>query len=151
MAKTHDYPAIVEWTGNTGKGTSDYQGYSRNHALSVEGKEVLELSSDVIFRGDGSKYNPEDLFVYTFSSCHMLWYLHLCADAGIVVTSYTDAAVGTLDLELGKFTAMQLRPRVSIADLSMKELAESLHAEAHKKCFIANSSNVPVTISVEIS
>ena len=81
--KQHAYQVEIIWTGNLGSGTSSYQSYSRDHDVLIKGKEVMHASSDVIFSGDGSKYNPEDLFLSSISSCHMLWYLHLCADAGI--------------------------------------------------------------------
>ena len=117
--KQHAYQVEIVWTGNLGSGTSSYQSYSRDHDVLIKGKEVMHASSDVIFRGDGSKYNPEDLFLSSISSCHMLWYLHLCADAGIKVLSYQDKASGILSLEengSGKFSEVHLNPEVLISD-----------------------------------
>ena len=94
--KSHLYPIRMAWTGNTGTGTADYRGYERTHEYSVPGKPVIPGSSDPAFRGDGTRYNPEELLVMSLSSCHMLWYLHLCAEAGVIVTAYVDDAVGTL-------------------------------------------------------
>ena len=75
----------MRWTGNTGQGTREYRGYERAHEYSVEGKPVIPGSSDPNFRGDRTRYNPEELLVMSLSSCHMLWYLHLCAESKIVV------------------------------------------------------------------
>ena len=147
--KQHAYQVEIIWTGNLGSGTSSYQSYSRDHDVLVKGKEVMHASSDVIFRGDGSKYNPEDLFLSSISSCHMLWYLHLCADAGIKVLSYQDKASGILSLEengSGKFTEVHLNPEVLISDVNQIEKAKEIHHRAHQFCFIANSCSFPIFI-----
>ena len=94
--KQHHYSLKVSWTGNTGTGTNGYKSYERSHEISVEGKETINGSSDASFNGDKTKYNPEELLLASISSCHMLWYLHLCAEAGIVVDEYTDTAKGTM-------------------------------------------------------
>jgi len=145
--KTHSYPIRMRWTGNTGQGTRDYRGYERAHEYSVEGKPVIPGSSDPNFRGDRTRYNPEELLVMSLSSCHMLWFLHLCADSKIVVVDYADNATGTMveDAERGGFfTDVILRPVVTIAAGSDAALAESFHERAHHLCFVANSVNFPV-------
>jgi organic hydroperoxide reductase OsmC/OhrA len=97
MPKTHDYHITTEWTGNLGSGTADYRAYSRNHQISAAEKTApIHGSSDPHFRGDGARYNPEELLVASLSTCHMLWVLHLCADAGIVITAYADDATGVM-------------------------------------------------------
>lgn len=147
MSKHHNYATTVTWTGNTGNGTTDAAAYERAHTLSIKGKPDLQCSSDTPFRGDGSKHNPEDMFLYALSSCHMLWYLHLCADAGIIVTDYTDNATARMlqqDTGGGHFEEVVLHPVVTITDASKTGLADSLHDKAHEKCFIANSCNFPV-------
>jgi organic hydroperoxide reductase OsmC/OhrA len=144
--KQHHYPVHVVWTGNHGSGTKTYQGYGREHDIRIAGKPVIAGSSDASFRGDGSKHNPEDLLVAALSSCHMLWYLHLAAVAGVVVTDYVDDAVGTL-VERGNdghFSEVVLQPRVTITHGSDPEAARRIHEEAHHACFIANSVNFPV-------
>jgi organic hydroperoxide reductase OsmC/OhrA len=88
--KSHRYQVQVLWTGNTGQGTDNYKSYERSHKITVEGKPAILGSSDPAFRGDKSKHNPEELLLASLSSCHMLWYLHLCAEASIVVTDYFD-------------------------------------------------------------
>src|SRR5947209_274064 len=92
--KEHQYRTRVVWTGNLGTGTSGYTDYSRNHEISAEAKAAVYASSDPAFRGDRSRYNPEELLVASLSSCHMLWYLHLCADDGVQVLQYEDEALG---------------------------------------------------------
>ncbi len=143
----HTYYSKITWTGNTGSGTSDYKSYERNHIISVKNKTDIPSSSDPAFRGDATKHNPEDLFLSALASCHMLWYLHLCANAGIVVTSYTDNATGIMEESLsgsGKFTAVTLHPHVIITDAAMITKAIALHHETNRMCFIANSCNFPV-------
>ncbi|RDS85594.1 OsmC family protein [Dyella psychrodurans] len=142
----HLYPVEVVWTGNRGNGTKTYQGYGREHEVRVAGKPAIAGSSDPVFRGDGTKHNPEELLVAALSSCHMLWYLHLAAEAGVVVTGYVDSAVGTLAEhgKDGRFTEVVLKPLVTITADSDPERAASVHEDAHHACFIANSVNFPV-------
>jgi organic hydroperoxide reductase OsmC/OhrA len=147
MPRIHRYGVSVTWTGNRGTGTSGYRAYARDHDVTAGGPPVIAASSDAAFRGDPARWNPELELVAALSQCHMLWYLHLCAMAGVVVTSYTDHADGTMtedDDGSGRFTEVVLRPRVIIASSEMAETAASLHKEAHAKCFIANSVNFPV-------
>lgn len=154
MSKQHFYEVNINWTGNLGVGTENYTSYSRNHTISVNNKVNILASADVAFKGDATKYNPEELLVASISTCHMLWYLHLCADAGILVTNYTDNPKGimieTVDAG-GYFTELTLFPVVTITDILQKEKAIELHNLAHKKCFIANSCNFPIHHQVTIN
>ena len=148
MAREHRYQVTVNWTGNRGTGTSGYRAYTRDHEISAEGKSVrVPGSSDPAFQGDPSRYNPEELLVASLSACHMLWFLHLCAEAGIVVTSYSDSATGEMAEHAsgaGEFTKVILRPRVAISDPSRAATTAELHAKAHQLCFIARSVKFPV-------
>lgn len=143
----HHYKTHVTWTGNLGTGTDNYRSYLRNHTITADGKPAIPASSDPAFRGDRTRYNPEEMLVASLSSCHMLWYLHLCAVAGVVVIDYSDEAVGTM-IETsdggGRFKEVVLHPKVKVADASMFEKANTLHHDANKMCFIANSVNFPV-------
>ena len=144
MIKTYHYTTTLTWKGNKGSGTRDYKSYSRDHEISIEGKPVIPGSSDPAFRGDTSRYSPEDLLVSALSGCHMLWYLHLCAVNGIVVVDYIDNAVGDMTGNhdgSGQFTKVTLRPRVTVREKRMVEKAKALHHEAHEMCFIARSIN----------
>lgn len=148
-ARQHSYSTRTEWTGNLGEGTASYRAYSRDHVISAAGRPTLEGSSDPAFRGDASRWNPEDLLIGSLSSCHMLWYLHLCAQAKITVLAYHDNAVGTMVEDPGgggRFCGAVLRPVATLAAGSDAALATALHEEAHRLCFIANSLNFPVSI-----
>jgi organic hydroperoxide reductase OsmC/OhrA len=144
MAEGHEhrYAVRVEWTGNRGEGTRSYRAYDRAHRITVDGKPAIPGSSDPAFRGDRSRYNPEELLVASLSGCHMLWYLHLCAEAGLVVTAYEDDAVGTMETGAdggGRFTEVVLRPVVTVAPGTDTGRARQLHGDAHRLCFIAAS------------
>jgi organic hydroperoxide reductase OsmC/OhrA len=152
MRQEHSYEVTVEWLGNRGTGTSGYRDYGREHMVRAAGKHELEGSSDRVFHGNADRWNPEELLLAALSQCHLLSYLHVAATAGVVVTGYTDAAVGTMQQTAnggGRFTSATLRPRVTIASGNV-DLARSLHDEAHAKCFIAASVNFPVQHEPEI-
>ncbi|MEM9163378.1 MAG: OsmC family protein [Cyanobacteria bacterium P01_F01_bin.4] len=145
--QTHHYQTQVLWTGNTGQGTASYRDYTRSHEIRVEGKPSIAGSSDPAFRGDKTKHNPEELLVASLSSCHMLWYLHLCSAASIVVTHYLDQAVGTMvetEDGSGHFAEVVLNPVVTVTRGSDRQQAVQLHEQAHQFCFVANSMNFPV-------
>jgi organic hydroperoxide reductase OsmC/OhrA len=153
VSKKHTYEVSIDWTGNLGSGTSAYDAYTRDHLVRVGAKTAIEASSDPAFRGDAARHNPEELFVASLSSCHMLWYLHLCATKGIVVTAYVDEAIGTMQEEKngsGRFTDVLLRPRVTIGAGGDADLAARLHEDAHEYCFLANSVNFPVRCEASI-
>ena len=145
--KQHHYETSIQWTGNTGEGTKTYRSYSRDFMLTAAGKPEIAGSSDAAFRGDASRYNPEDMLIAALSSCHMLSYLHLCAVNNIVVLAYEDRATGIMEERAGGagvFTHVQLNPKVTISAESDPQRAEELHHKAHELCFIANSVNFPV-------
>lgn len=152
--KEHAYAVDVEWTGNLGQGTESYRAFSRDHTISVPGKPVIPGSSDPAFRGDPARYNPEDLLVSSVSACHMLWYLHLCSDANIVVLEYRDHASGIMEETTngsGRFIEIVLKPQVLIAPGRNALLAKELHEKAHQMCFVANSVNFPVRCEPSIT
>ena len=144
--KIHTYKAHVSWTGNRGEGTAAYRAYDRTHRIEIAGKPVLTGSADPMFRGDSALHNPEDLLLASISACHMLWYLHLASEAGVVVTAYEDHAEAGMSFEAngaGQFTSATLHPAIRIA-AGDPALAQAIHGEAHAKCFIARSLNFPV-------
>jgi organic hydroperoxide reductase OsmC/OhrA len=150
----HTFECTLEWTGDRGRGTAAYDAYGRDHVIRAAGKPPLLGSSSPAFRGDADRYNPEDLLVASLSSCHMLWYLHLAAEAGVVVTAYRDEAVGILQLERGgggRFTRVTLRPVVAVSPASDRAKALAAHHVAHEKCFIARSVNFPVVVEPSIA
>lgn len=147
MKAAHHYAVRVSWTGNRGSGTSGYREYGREHTISAAGKDPIAGSADRTFHGNADRWNPEELLLTALSQCHMLSYLHVAVRHGVTVVAYTDDAVGTMEQSPpvgGRFTSATLRPRVTISDPAQQGLAESLHAEAARECFIAASVNFPV-------
>ncbi|HVU94539.1 MAG TPA: OsmC family protein [Puia sp.] len=147
MSKEHHYLTQLRWTGNRGEGTTSYRAYDRDHVLTAGGKPEISASSDPSFRGNPQRYNPEELLVASLSSCHLLWYLHLCAVNGVVVVAYEDSAAGVMqeaESGSGRFSEVVLRPVVTVKEAGMREKAMALHHEANQFCFIANSVNFPV-------
>ncbi len=146
--KIHEYKSIINWKGNRGEGTVSYRNYDRNYEVIIDGKsEIIQGSSDPAFLGDASKYNPEDLFLSSIASCHMLWYLHLCAVNGIILMTYSDSSIGIMEEDQhgkGMFTDVILHPEITITDKQSISKAIELHSEANKMCFIANSLNFRV-------
>jgi organic hydroperoxide reductase OsmC/OhrA len=145
--KRHFFKTTVTWTGNKGAGTKSYTSYERSHIIKIDGKPDIFSSSDVVFRGEKNKHNPEDMLVAALSGCHMLWYLHLCADNGVIVMEYSDHVTGTMEENAdgsGQFSEVTLYPEVVVQESSMIEKAKTLHLDAHKMCFIARSVNFPV-------
>jgi organic hydroperoxide reductase OsmC/OhrA len=153
MAKEHHYNTSLVWTGNKGEGTAHYRAYDRDHVLSAKGKPEIAGSSDPAFRGNPSRYNPEELLVASLSSCHMLSYLHLCAVNKVVVVDYRDDAEGMMEETGdggGHFAVVILRPVVTVTEEAMVEKAKELHHAAGRLCFIANSCNFPVRHEPEV-
>ena len=146
--KKHTYQTHLHWTGNQGTGTSSYRAYSRDHEHTADNKQIsIPGSSDPAFRGDPSRYNPEELLLSSLASCHMLWFLHLCAESGVVVLAYEDTPSGTMAETAdggGHFTNVTLYPKVKVAEAAMLARVDDLHHRANKLCFIANSVNFPV-------
>jgi organic hydroperoxide reductase OsmC/OhrA len=154
--KEHRYAVAVEWTGNTGAGTAGYRAYERRHEITAPGlpKPAIPGSSDPAFRGDRARWNPEELLVAALSACHKLWYLHLCAEAGIVVTAYVDRAEGVMEEAPdggGQFRRVVLRPAVTVAAGGDVARARALHARAHALCYVARSVNFPVEHEPEVA
>lgn len=152
--RQHRYAIRLEWTGNLGEGTAGYRSYSRDHQILAADKPPLQGSADPAFRGDPARWNPEEMLLASLSACHQLWYLHLCAVSGVVVTAYEDAAEGEMQEAEdggGEFVRAVLRPKVTISAGSDAATAMALHHEAHVKCFIARSMNFPVECEAGIA
>ena len=154
MPRSHHYQATVTWTGNRGTGTSGYKDYGRDHEVSAPGCAPIAGSADRTFHGDRDRWNPEMLLVAALSQCHLLSYLHVCADAGVVVTGYSDDAEGTMGPPPaggGNFPPAVRRPRAPARHAGMTEAALRLHEEASARCFIAASVNFPVRHEPEVT
>jgi organic hydroperoxide reductase OsmC/OhrA len=145
MNRTHEYRVEVEWSDPAG--TVDYGSYPRRHLLTGPADAAIAASADRVFGGDPRLWNPEQLLVAAAADCHLLSYLALCALRGVVVVDYVDSAVGTMvdtPGAGGRFTGIELFPRVTIAVDSDPERALELHDEAATQCYIAASLNFPV-------
>ncbi|WP_197273532.1 MULTISPECIES: OsmC family protein [Micrococcaceae] len=143
----HHYALAVQWTGNLGTGTSGYRDYSRDHNVLIPGLPVLKGSADPTFHGDRERFNPEQLLLAALAQCHMLSFLHVAVQHGVTVLDYRDEATGMMRLNRdgsGQFESVTLNPQVTVADAGQAGLAETLHHEANKVCFIARSVNFPV-------
>jgi organic hydroperoxide reductase OsmC/OhrA len=146
MSGEHSFAVSVEWQGNRGTGTSGYKDFSRAVELRAEGKHAIQASAAKAFHGDADRWNPEEQLIGALAQCHLLSYLHVATQAGVVVQSYTDAATGTLHTNAdgsGALVEVVLRPVVTIS-AGAPATAMALHAEANRLCFIANSVNFPV-------
>jgi len=145
--RTHRYKTNLKWVGGQNS-SAIFRRHDRSYVVSCGEKPVIEGSSDIVFRGNAARWNPEDLLVASLSACHHLWYMGLCAEAGIVVLDYNDQAEGEMTEEsaggAGQFVRVILRPRVTLAPGTDKKLAMSLHEKAHANCFIARSVNFSV-------
>jgi organic hydroperoxide reductase OsmC/OhrA len=147
MTRIHRYELEITWTGDRGTGTSGYRDFDRAHEVVADGKPAILASADPALRGDRDRWNPEELLVAALAQCHMLWFLHLCVGAGVIVTGYTDRPHGTM-VETpdgsGRFEEVVLRPRVTVATEEQAALTAALHERANQMCFIANSVNFKV-------
>jgi organic hydroperoxide reductase OsmC/OhrA len=146
---SHSYRVRVAWTGNTGGGTTGYADYLRDTLTTAGAKPPIAGSSDPAFRGDPSRWNPEELLLASLSQCHLLWYLDLAARAGVVVVDYVDDPDATMVVNAdgsGQFDRVVLRPVVTLADAAQHDRAIRLHTRAHTMCFIARSVNFPVDV-----
>lgn len=144
---SHSYSLTLDWQGNKGSGTSSYRAYGRDYVISMEGKPDILGTSDPAFLGDPKKHNPEDMFLASVASCHMLWYLHLASSAGIVVTAYEDKAEAEMVMNKdgsGQFSSITLKPTVTITEPDKAAVAEKIHEDVGTMCFIARSISVPI-------
>lgn len=147
MENTHTYTLTTAWTGNTGSGTTNYRSYNRSVTVSAQNKVDILCTSDTPINSDPTKHNPEELLIASISSCHMLWYLHLCSEAGVVVIEYKDHATATMVESRGgggKFREAILHPVVIVKEESMIDKAMDLHVRANELCYIANSCNFSI-------
>ncbi|MCK9689669.1 OsmC family protein [Scleromatobacter humisilvae] len=144
MAPLHT--ALIRWS----VGDSDFLGkrYSRAHTWSFDGGAVVPASSSPhvvpMPMSDARAVDPEEAFVASLSSCHMLWFLDIASRAGFCIDSYEDAADGRMGRNAaGKLVVdlVTLRPRVRVTGARVPDAATlaALHHQAHEECFLANS------------
>jgi organic hydroperoxide reductase OsmC/OhrA len=124
--------------------------YDRSHVWRFDGGVEVPASSAPGLWGDPSRVDPEEAFVAAISSCHMLWFLYLAAQRGLVVDRYVDAAVGVMqrtERGVSWITEVDLRPAVEWSgDVPAADVVVALHHESHERCFIANSVRSRITV-----
>jgi organic hydroperoxide reductase OsmC/OhrA len=147
-----EYSAVINWVRSDSELFSDNK-YSRGHTWRFDGGAIVHASSAPqvvpVPLSVEANVDPEEAFVASLSSCHMLWFLYLAADKKYVVDAYEDKAIGTMAKNTeGKLamTEVILRPYVS-GNIPEAEL-KKIHHEAHEKCFIANSVKTNVKIEM---
>jgi len=152
-----EHRATVEWRRQNAD--FDHKTYSRSHTLAFEGGLRVPASAapaNIPPTAVGAPgVDPEQAFVASISSCHMLWFLHLACRAKLVVERYVDEAWGVLAKNADGREAMThvtLRPVVTFSGRppSVEQHAK-LHEDAHHKCYIANSVKTEVTLEPEIA
>lgn len=142
-----EHVAQIEWQ----RGDAEFStAYDRTHVWRFDsGVEVPASSAPGLF-GDPSRVDPEEAFVASISSCHMMWFLYLAAAAGHVVDRYCDDAVGTMgrdDRGVTWITDVDLRPTIEWSTAApTPEQVTALHHESHERCFIANSVRTAITV-----
>jgi len=142
-----EFRVHTKWSAENKKEVSDVFLNSKTHKVYIENKSPLIVSAAKAFKGDASKYNPEDLLLSAVSSCHMMSYMYLCEKHSITLVNYSDQTQGNLVVKAdgsGAFSEININPIVTILEEDKLELAFNLHAEASRLCFIANSCNVPM-------
>src|SRR3954466_1671438 len=147
------YAATIRWSRNGAEGFAKGQ-YSRAHEWTFDGGAVVPASPSPHIVpapwNDPNGVDPEEAFVASLSSCHMLFFVDFARRAGFVVDSYVDEAEGVLEKRAdGKMamTRVTLRPRVTWGGTTPGEAAVAdLHHKAHEACFIANSVTTEVTV-----
>lgn len=144
-----EHKATLRWQRTSA--TFTYDAYNRAHTWAFDAGIEVRASASPTYRGDADCVDPEEAFVASVASCHMLTFLAIAARKRFVVDAYDDEATGFLEKnEHGKLavTRVVLRPRIRFADSaapSEDQLAK-LHEQAHQECFIANSVQTAITV-----
>ena len=146
------YEATVRWQRGADEVFTD-QRYSRAHEWRFDGGAVVPASSSPhVVRlpfSDPAAVDPEEAFVASLASCHMLFFLSLAADEGLTVEAYEDRALGTMAEDGGRHWVgrVVLRPRVVFGGESPSDdTVEALHHASHARCYIANSVRTEVVV-----
>lgn len=147
------YTAGIRWSRGEQKFTDNR--YRRAHAWHFDGGTVVPASSSPavvpVPMSDASAVDPEEAFVASLASCHMLWFLSIAAKRGYVVDDYADDASGVMAKNAAgrlALTTVTLRPLVTFGGAQLPDRAalDALHHAAHEECFIASSIRSEVVI-----
>ena len=150
MAVTHTYQSSAAWSGSTASG---YRSYGRTHRVAAPPAAAeLEVSADPAFGGDARCLNPEQLVLAAASSCQMLSFLALAAQAGIDVVHYEDDAEAEMPAtrERMRITRIVLRPQVVVAAGTELGRVAELVVAAHDGCYVANSLSTEIVLEPAI-
>ena len=144
-----EHHATIVWNRQGTEFT--YKKYNRDHVWKFEGGSEVHASAAPKYLGNEALVDPEQAFVASLSSCHMLTFLALAARNGFVIDSYEDSAVGFMERNDEKriaITRVVLQPKITWgSEPPNQEQLEELHHQAHEHCFIANS----VTTKIEVA
>ena len=146
------HTATVRWFASPGEDFAKGQ-YSRAHSWSFDGGAVVPASASPHIVpapwSDAGGVDPEEAFVASLSSCHMLFFLDFARRAGVVVGGYEDEAEGVMAKGADgrvRITRVTLRPRVVFDGAPEAGVLDELHHKAHEACFIANSVTSEVVV-----
>ena len=141
-----EHKVTLKW--ERGGAEFSYQKYPRDHTWSFDGGHTMMATANPAYLGNPAHVDPEEAFVASLSSCHMLWFLMLAAKQGFVVERYRDAAEGEMAKNAeGKLamTVVTLKPEAAFdGKAPTRAELDALHHEAHERCFIANSVKTDV-------
>ncbi|MDQ3120866.1 MAG: OsmC family protein [Verrucomicrobiota bacterium] len=144
-----EHKATLRW--ERGDVEFSYQKYPRDHTLSFDGGHTMTATAAPAYLGNPANVDPEEAFVGSLSSCHMLTFLAIACKQKFVLESYEDEAVGHMEKNAeGKLaiTRVELHPKIKFSGEKQPtpEELEKLHHGAHDNCFIANSVRTEVTV-----
>jgi organic hydroperoxide reductase OsmC/OhrA len=149
---THLFLSHLDWTGAASGGTRDVATLDRDLDVSVDGI-TMPMSAAPAFGGNPLRVNPEQLYVAALSACHALTFLFLAARDHLLVTGYSDDAVGELAMVDGKLrmAVVKLRPQITLDPEADVAKARLLVEKAHRQCFIGNSVSAKVDVEPDIT
>lgn len=149
---THVFFSHLDWSGAVKGATHDVATLDRDLDVTIDGT-TLPMSSAPAFGGDPLRVNPEQLFVASLSACQALTFLFLAARDHLLVTGYSDDAVGELAMIDGKrrMATVKLRPQITLDPAADVAKARMLIEKAHRQCFIGNSVSAKVKLEPDIS
>jgi len=143
-----EHHATVDW--ERGEAEFRYDSYSRDHEWDFPGGERVAASAAVDFLGNRERVDPEEAYVASLASCHMLTFLAIAARKRLVIDRYRDEAVGFMEKnDQGRLavTRVVLRPKIEWGDEPPSaEVIEKLHHLSHETCFIANSVRTEIRV-----
>ena len=143
------HSSVLDWHRATHP--RDDSTYSRNHSVTLNGAQTVQVSASVGYKGDAACADPEQMLVSAVSSCHMLFFLAIAEHQGFTVERYQDNATGHLEKNSDKvfaITRVELSPDIIFSGDELPDAATigRIHAAAHKSCFIGHSVTAEVIV-----